>query len=197
MHGLDTEFQSTRLLRGATLIYTDRGEIPVISIHAPLARRDGQAPAGLNSTGISIHAPLARRDGKPSGQSSALSISIHAPLARRDDQGLQRRSGNGYFNPRASCEARPDRYNISPMRDLISIHAPLARRDGKKIKTFDDLTISIHAPLARRDPKPSACQMPGAAFQSTRLLRGATGRWRKQSNNLRFQSTRLLRGATL
>ena len=56
--------------------------------------------------------------------------------------------------------------------------------------------ISIHAPLARRDHKIVGWWIFEIAFQSTRLLRGATFAPRLCSVSETFQSTRLLRGAT-
>ena len=78
-----------------------------ISIHAPLAGRDGGSAVELTDTDISIHAPLAGRDMRPlevagmaepfqstrplrgatvlvGGKDLGQSISIHAPLAGRD-----------------------------------------------------------------------------------------------------------------
>ena len=123
-------FQSTRPLRGAT-----RAEQCVvrrfdISIHAPLAGRDGQArahraaeehfnpraPCGARrlhpaaprgDQRISIHAPLAGRDRRRGQGFPCLHISIHAPLAGRDQASTTGRSKSGNFNPRAPCGARP------------------------------------------------------------------------------------------
>ena len=77
-------FQSTRLLRGAT-----RGS----AVFKVTLR-------------ISIHAPLARRDYRAMVDFALKDISIHAPLARRDLAALTAEAILGYFNPRASCEAR-------------------------------------------------------------------------------------------
>ena len=83
--GAQRQFQSTRLLRGATWRSTCGGARHDISIHAPLARRDMLQSICWQYVFISIHAPLARRD--RCGSLSAMSLQ--------------------YFNPRASCEARP------------------------------------------------------------------------------------------
>ena len=59
----------------------------VISIHAPLAGRDGlMRHKDGKSLYISIHAPLAGRDSPAALVSDYMIISIHAPLAGRDRQ---------------------------------------------------------------------------------------------------------------
>ena len=81
-------------------------------------------------------------------------ISIHAPLARCDGQPVRRSLPYPHhFNPRTSCEVRLYHVRYVPVQHIISIHAPLARCD-----------------LARRALFCMLC-----AFQSTHLLRGATG----------------------
>ena len=56
-----------------------------ISIHAPLAGRDGKyVRCGAVLVNISIHAPLAGRDGGLTMADYIERISIHAPLAGRD-----------------------------------------------------------------------------------------------------------------
>ena len=78
-------FQSTHLLRGATVTVYVFGTFAAISIHAPLARCDITfQPFGPASI-ISIHAPLARCDIESSGKC-----------------GYNCRN----FNPRTSCEVR-------------------------------------------------------------------------------------------
>ena len=104
-----------------------------ISIHAPLAGRDGwkhryprkadrfqstrplrgatqKAQDVIDGKGdISIHAPLAGRDSAKILSDLAVGgISIHAPLAGRDALSPQmRRVPFLNFNPRAPCGARP------------------------------------------------------------------------------------------
>ena len=128
-NGSDTPFQSTRLLRGATIIQ-DRG-----------------AAAGI----ISIHAPLARRDLAGKDNPCASDISIHAPLARRDRVIACSDLLPEYFNPRASCEARP------------------AKRRRRKSRQYFNPRASCEA----RPPNTCSGRASGK-FQSTRLLRGAT-----------------------
>ena len=101
-----------------------------ISIHAPLAGRDVPEAHSLLLLDISIHAPLAGRDPlvwdlatrKYLFQSTRplrgatfdgdalhvwMCISIHAPLAGRDTHRRSPAAGDGHFNPRAPCGARP------------------------------------------------------------------------------------------
>ena len=189
-------FQSTRPLRGATALRQlwDRGDI--ISIHAPLAGRDGPLVLAGRHVIISIHAPLAGRDGpwKCPGRSRS------------------------HFNPRAPCGARlPAPEMVSAMASfqstrplrgatgmplgvepsqMISIHAPLAGRDLPHLVNVLVVDISIHAPLAGRDKVDQLERDLVAIFQSTRPLRGATPPWRAPGPRSLFQSTRPLRGAT-
>ncbi len=124
-------------------------------------------------------------------------ISIHAPHAGRD---------------------------MVRIRDVlagsISIHAPHAGRDVGWCNGSTQGSISIHAPHAGRDYQSARSNAPGALFQSTRPMRGATGpgwigsgthsyfnprapcgarRCHGAANAAHpvFQSTRPMRGATL
>jgi len=138
-------------LRGATwrrlLTFDGDG----ISIHAPLARRDAVEARARLFYCISIHAPLARRDRIAIVGRFLRFISIHAPLARRDGPRYGPTQRRADFNPRASCEARPEAEQSLGSNTDISIHAPLARRDPRPYRSPATSAISIHAPLARRD----------------------------------------------
>ena len=128
----------------------------VISIHAPLAGRDGRARRSRRLTLISIHAPLAGRD--PCLRA--------ATRARRSD-----------FNPRAPCGARPAAPSLPattlafqstrPLRGATNITRntkvllslfqstrPLRGATCSLSHASQALVISIHAPLAGRDPSP-------------------------------------------
>ena len=173
-----TQFQSTRPLRGATSMshfapstvsyfnprapcgarlrhqrkYLETGSI---SIHAPLAGRDdGVQVSTLLPTGISIHAPLAGRDAWQLRIAPLCNgISIHAPLAGRD----------------GDCA----HFRVHPTH--ISIHAPLAGRDSTQaVFAFDRHNFNPRAPCGAR-PCTTACEHARPqGFQSTRPLRGAT-----------------------
>ena len=126
-----------------------------ISIHAPHARSDWRAiPRAGHRDTISIHAPHARSDGtwkacynKPDRFQSTL-------LMRGATSSIMCRLLRGSnFNPRSSCEERPEQWLVWCNLNAISIHAPHARSDGSGPR--------IASPLR--------------AFQSTLLMRGATG----------------------
>ena len=195
---LDRLFQSTRPLRGATDGHCRPDCVVEISIHAPLAGRDGPRHKIYTGFGISIHAPLAGRDRVRLPGRGVGAISIHAPLAGRDCCGMYVVALNQHFNPRAPCGARPIRsrrtrprwrfQSTRPLRGAtlsmlteltpgrISIHAPLAGRDAGPQGPKGDTGISIHAPLAGRDGPVQRWFTSECAFQSTRPLRGATPR---------------------
>ena len=144
-------FQSTRPLRGATVVDHVHHKRQLISIHAPLAGRDEVLEELRPTFGISIHAPLAGRDEDWITLEGSDVISIHAPLAGRDLGTVP-----------------------GPGATVISIHAPLAGRDlvyaGDQWFT---LYFNPRAPCGAR-PQRSAKDAPRAGFQSTRPLRGAT-----------------------
>ena len=119
-------FQSTRPVRGATLINNWHTLQIKISIHAPRAGRDVSFLVGLanysefqstrpvrGATGgglltfdeliISIHAPRAGRDHSWVNIQLNLEISIHAPRAGRDRRHPRQAGRTGNFNPRAPC----------------------------------------------------------------------------------------------
>ena len=105
-----TQFQSTLLMRGATLQRTETWRVRDISIHAPHARSDWRSdgPAADSCFRISIHAPHARSDdGRDDLVRDPALISIHAPHARSDDAFAA---------------------DLLKLR-TISIHAPHARSD--------------------------------------------------------------------
>ena len=145
-------FQSTHPLRGATRRLAKALELPLISIHAPLAGCDVLRNAGHNAINISIHAPLAGCDRtyKLEGRMENC-ISIHAPLAGCDVVIMEIR-----------C------------LDRISIHAPLAGCDAERERTKAVVQISIHAPLAGCDQMHPPLARNRLLFQSTHPLRGAT-----------------------
>ena len=100
-------FQSTRPLRGATLI-SDTGQVyTFISIHAPLAGCDAYGWQRPSHGSISIHAPLAGCDSTRGVFPSTIWISIHAPLAGCDFLLLAMALRQQDFNPRTPCGVRP------------------------------------------------------------------------------------------
>ena len=113
-----------------------------------------------------------------------------------------------YFNPRSSCEERPQLTETQALRPefqstllmrgatpapqperpecQISIHAPHARSDGIRQGGLGGVSISIHAPHARSDEGDGEGGIV-MTFQSTLLMRGATrGRRSRSSSHPNF-----------
>ena len=125
-------------------------------------------------------------------------ISIHAPHARSDARRLLAHGVRRYFNPRSSCEERRPfapltsshcgfqstllmrgatlTWDIVHIGDVISIHAPHARSDSRTISRR--LTHSNFNPRSSCEERHSmmAFWKSSSLFQSTLLMRGATGR---------------------
>ncbi len=167
-------FQSTLLMRGATLTWDIVHIGDVISIHAPHARSDSRTISrrlthsnfNPRSSCEERHSMMAFWKSSSLFQSTLLmrgatvrslsaradsSISIHAPHARSDADVMGNAACRDHFNPRSSCEERPDKM----------------RMELKEIQ-----------------------------FQSTLLMRGATTVCASGLPCLLFQSTLLMRGAT-
>ena len=124
----DNAFQSTLLMRGATIEPLLSFIDPDISIHAPHARSDlynwlmliyphnfnprssceerHEKRNGHTYIKISIHAPHARSDLMVVLTLDGGAISIHAPHARSDAVNQLNAIGKSHFNPRSSCEER-------------------------------------------------------------------------------------------
>ena len=124
------------------------------------------------------------------------------------------------FNPRSSCEERPVVWKLTP--SLTAFQSTLLMRGATRRSEYRygiSAYISIHAPHARSDhhasqggpsfqkfnPRPSCVERRHAVtiwpllivFQSTLLMRGATGYLKKLRKRKHiFQSTLLMRGAT-
>ena len=190
-------FQSTHLLRGATLTVCRGRRSSCISIHAPLARCDITADCIASNISISIHAPLARCDKKPSSSARIQIISIHAPLARCDctyGSRIPWKAEN--FNPRTSCEVRPaqapGREPAAPFQSthLLRGATPHGPRPGQS------RPISIHAPLARCDGRSLKCVTPQHHFNPRTSCEVRPSYQLDKQDAEKFQSTHLLRGAT-
>ena len=110
------KFQSTRPMRGATVIEGLGVDAVDISIHAPHAGRDSRgltAPRPIR-TYFNPRAPCGARPVTHDMTAEAVNISIHAPHAGRDG-----------MNPHVIRADVP-----------ISIHAPHAGRDSKSIQNY-------------------------------------------------------------
>ena len=171
----------------------------VISIHAPHARSDLSLLLHLCHTSI-FQSTLLMRGATLVPVAVPLSvrlISIHAPHARSDENHPATIESSKNFNPRSSCEERRRSYVIEwqPMTHFNPRSSCEERRDMR-------ISISVIT-----------------LFQSTLLMRGATGKWmpsigemynfnprssceeRRESKVtlqivMEFQSTLLMRGAT-
>ena len=81
----------------------------LVSIHAPHARGDVVCvDIERLSRGVSIHAPHARGDVRGRRDIERPFVSIHAPHARGDTFPSSAHPAIPSFNPRPSCEGRPD-----------------------------------------------------------------------------------------
>ena len=168
-------FQSTRPLRGATLKSAVWDKDQAISIHAPLAGRDGyrglsvrrlqyfnpRAPCGARRIVYCVQLEISPfqstrplRGATPSAPRVLFfrRISIHAPLAGRDALTTGASCAAMNFNPRAPCGARRGLHGFG----LLCSH------------------FNPRAPCGARRPLIRYCASE-SAFQSTRPLRGATG----------------------
>ena len=168
------KFQSTRPLRGATVLDARQRSRLVISIHAPLAGRDGRYLFHPQCHCISIHAPLAGRD--PRQKASSL--------------------WGRYFNPRAPCGARRDglmmdwEYRVfqstRPLRGATAVSTVrIQRQIFQSTRPLRGATGRSHGCLWRHSdfnprapcgarPHGSSSPSDFIIFQSTRPLRGAT-----------------------
>ena len=191
-------FQSTLLMRGATAVYDWCQRAGLISIHAPHARSDSAAQPPRRR--LRFQSTLLMRGATRrlcSSKAGEKQISIHAPHARSDFHLVPLVPARDDFNPRSSCEERPH-----------SCRLPSSLSDFNPRSSCEERLPSASASVFRQ------------VFQSTLLMRGATGECQIQSTiytryfNPRssceerrgssvitgiqkiFQSTLLMRGAT-
>ena len=171
-----SQFQSTLLMRGATIVFGRAALRLVISIHAPHARSDSSKGEIDMAITISIHAPHARSDFTVGSGGGDIAIFQSTLLMRGATRPRSRTSATPcYFNPRSSCEERRALSNRPRAPGQISIHAPHARSDTVPalptalrssyfnprssceerrpwtVHGGDGSDISIHAPHARSD----------------------------------------------
>ena len=219
-YNMTYKFQSTRPLRGATVVALPLAGSWRFQSTRPLRGATLMAPVeNVVETNFNPRAPCgARRRLYPRGP-VAVSISIHAPLAGRDLMRIRIDRITDHFNPRAPCGAR--RQSGRPLRTWTTFQStrplrgatmslcchchialfqstrPLRGATVGASQTFCGAMISIHAPLAGRDIEDSINHRFRLVFQSTRPLRGATEDILAHATHLpEFQSTRPLRGAT-
>ena len=191
-------FQSTRPSRGETAPTAGVPATICISIHSPLAGRDGQAIDDTKcEVVISIHSPLAGRDLHETFLKSHEEISIHSPLAGRDQR--KRRiwlQKSGFQSTRPSRGETDVRYRAIVMPVNFNPLAPRgARHDGDMVIRADGRFQSTRP--SRGETLRVPCHARGWSFQSTRPSRGETTLSSCVRQPARkFQSTRPSRGET-
>ena len=102
-------FQSTLLMRGATCITLGHRICILISIHAPHARSDDSMDVSASFIALFQSTLLMRGATRRNNHYLTYhGISIHAPHARSDGHAAWVCKCDCDFNPRSSCEERPD-----------------------------------------------------------------------------------------
>ncbi len=218
----DSMFQSTRPVRGATLVRTmSASSSASFNPRAPCGARPRPTTGSTSPCWVSIHAPRAGRDVCHDPALLLLCrVSIHAPRAGRDPPRNRGRCRAWRFNPRAPCGARRGHIQQRGHVPRVSIHAPRAGRDPSRVgpRRRPLACFNPRAPCGARHNAVALNDHVGE-FQSTRPVRGATGKERvfydchmvsihapragrdsciipRRARTMRFQSTRPVRGAT-
>ena len=189
-------FQSTPLMRGATAGALECRGLRVISIHAPHARGDMGAGMDFCASVSFQSTPLMRGATVVRLLLRRGEVFQSTPLMRGATRGSGRPPSLGwYFNPRPSCEGRRICPRIAPERVNFNPRPSCEGRPSCGCAT-GFAQISIHAPHARGDWPTPARGPARTRFQSTPLMRGATGARSIVCSSIPFQSTPLMRGAT-
>ena len=153
----DGIFQSTLLMRGATVYKILQDNTKIISIHAPHARSDWTC--WQHWTGCLDFNPRSSCEERLAEDVNGFTtpdISIHAPHARSDKRDPPAARRGRDFNPRSSCEERL--IGLATMSTLQAFQSTLLMRGATKAQ------VSVPKTHFR--------------FQSTLLMRGATPRHR-------------------
>ena len=124
------QFQSTLLVRGATLELEKFEKYVDISIHAPRERSDGANTSGNSFNKIFQSTLLVR------GATIYFWHSLHFAHL---------------FQSTLLVRGATNTIHISVAPKSISIHAPRERSDAYQLSTFQKAVISIHAPRERSD----------------------------------------------
>ena len=172
-------FQSTLLMRGATQADNLLDLAPIISIHAPHARSDLIETTDRNGyMVISIHAPHARSDPR-----YAVSHGARAHFNPRSSC-EERHSchclciSSRDFNPRSSCEERPSGFHRS---SSTSRHFnPRSSCEERLMSIISAIAVTHFNPRSSCEERPASSAkslITSRSFQSTLLMRGATGRY--------------------
>ena len=145
---------------------------------------------------ISIHAPHARSDIRAKQMYAKAQISIHAPHARSDCCSRRISTLLLNFNPRSSCEERPDFWAPPQARTYFNPRSSCEERRGSLPDMPELKTISIHAPHARSDRHSGRTSRPSWYFNPRSSCEERRGRGCESFCYRAFQSTLLMRGAT-
>ena len=207
MDGKAIKFQSTRPVRGATVVlgawqrafgyFNPRA--PCGARHHPCTnnlwqpRFQSTRPVrGATCAASKDYAELVFQSTRPVRgathcgltQTRGKGISIHAPRAGRDHALSVLRVVRINFNPRAPCGARLGSVGAGRQTLVISIHAPRAGRDHGlgRGRYHERQYFNPRAPCGAR-PGPLEKRRQIMLFQSTRPVRGATQCCPSQSKN--------------
>ena len=171
----------------------------MISIHSPLAGRDGHRSLWDRLfLIISIHSPLAGRDDSAAELLGVASISIHSPLAGRDQGRVYWCERWDYFNPLAPRGARLGDAQLLGKLGLFQSTRPSRGETG--CSRCAQASGQDFNPLAPRGARPGMMLADNTNRKDFNPLapRGArrprNGIWRRWKS---FQSTRPSRGETL
>ncbi len=158
----------------------------VISIHSPLAGRDGEAREGEEVAGyFNPLAPRGARLGGDASHETEREFQSTRPSRGETMPDLFRTCRGRNFNPLAPRGARhlPPAFVENLKR--ISIHSPLAGRDLVQYLVGRIVAIYFNPLAPRGARRPSGRRLSGAGpFQSTRPSRGETlpKRWQRISD---------------
>ena len=196
-------FQSTRPVRGATLLAAGEQLGPAVSIHAPRAGRDqlghlvgrrepqfqstrpvrgataGWPSWGPGSRSFNPRAPCGARHGPRRRLVHGRGVSIHAPRAGRDHppRGSDRSRQVSIHAPRAGRDRRTPWSRPRPRS--FNPRAPCGARRGTTAWSRESQTVSIHAPRAGRDRRgpPPAVNVVGVSIHAPRAGRDCWTAW--------------------
>ncbi len=164
---------------------------------APLMRGATQWPASRSMRVLFQSAPLMRGatgDHRERGRDAG--VSIRAPHARGDLPMSTVPEPETCFNPRPSCEGRPEQHGQLRHRP-VSIRAPHARGDEADGLHASQRHVSIRAPHARGDRRIPTLASQWTRFNPRPSCEGRPERFKILVETGVFQSAPLMRGATV
>ena len=168
-------FQSTRPVRGGTLVTVSSTTWQTFQSTRPVRGGTMSLPSRLLLIAISIHPPRAGRDQPMFLWFCATFISIHPPRAGRDDDCQDIQSAVEKFQSTRPVRGGTLPYAPLAVKGRISIHPPRAGRDLNSVLVKPrQNVISIHPPRAGRDGAGALFARATMIFQSTRPVRGGT-----------------------